>query len=396
MGATLTTASAIAKEVYEPKIVALTNDEAKGWKRIKSESARVEHEVGGKYVKFGVRVRRNHGIGYRQELGALPAAGQQAYTEVRVPLRYGYGRVQVTGQTMKLLSKNYQAFTDVMDREMTGLADDITKDTSRIFYGDGSGKLCAVTADGVNTVTVDDIRFLEEDQMIDIVSTAGTVRASNRKITAINESTKVVTYDGADASASVVATDLLVRTGNYGLEPQGLTSIIKDSGTLFSVDPTTTDGRKWKATRKHNSGTLRALSEGLMIDAVDGARAAGGNPSVGLCSLGVRRQYFALLSQQRRYTNTKEFAGGFTGLVFHHGTEIPIVDDIDAPLNKIFFPDEKALKIYQESEWSWEDTDGSVWQRVTGYDAFEAYMVKYWELGTERRNSHAVLEDITE
>lgn len=396
MGATLTTATAVAKEVYEPKIVALTNDEAIGLKRIEKSSNGVETTVGGKYVKFPLRIKRNQGIGYRNESQPLPAAGQQGYTEVRVPIRYGYGRVQVTGQTMRLLSKNYQAFIDVMDREMSGLKDDIVKDSNRIFYGDGSGKLAAITADGVNTVTVDDLRFLEEDQMVDIVSTAGAVRASNRKITAIDEATKVVTYDGADASATIVATDLVVRTGNYGLEPQGLTSIVKDSGTLFNVDPTTADGRKWKAVRKHNSGALRALSEGLMIDTVNAVRTNGGKTSLILTSLGVRTQYFALLSQQRRYTDTKSFDGGFQGLVFHHGREIPVIDDVDAPLNKMWFLDESSFKVYQESDWSWEDTDNSVWQRVVGYDAFEAYMVKYWELATERRNSNAVLEDITE
>lgn len=396
MGATLTTASAVAKEVYEPKIIALTNDEAIGLKRIEQSSDGVESTVGGKYVKFPVRIKRNQGIGYRAENSPLPAAGQQGYTEVRVPLRYGYGRVQVTGQTMKLLKKNYQAFIDVMDREMTGLKDDIVKDSNRIFYGDGSGKLAAVTADGVNTVTVDDIRFLEEDQMIDIVSTAGTVRAANRKITAINEATKVVTYDGADASASVVATDILVRTGDYGLEPQGLTSIVRDSGTLFNVDPTTADGRKWKAVRNANGGANRALSESLMINLSNDIRRNGGKTSLILTSLGVRTQYFNLLKGERRFTNTTKFDGGFEALAFHHGRDIPLVDDVDAPGNKLWFLDESSFKVYQEGPWEWEDTDGSVWQRVTGYDAFEAYMVKYWELATERRNSNGVLEDITE
>lgn len=395
MGATLTTANAIAKEVYEPKIIALTNDEAIGLKRIEKSSDGVEEVVGGKYVTFPVRIRRNQGIGYRNELGALPAAGQQGYTSVRVPIRYGYGRVQVTGQTMRLLSKNYQAFADAMDREMTGLKDDIVKDSNRIFYGDGSGVLATVTADAANTVTVDDLRFLEEGQAIDICSSAGTVRGT-RNITAINESTNVVTYDGADLSASVVATDILVRTGNYGLEPQGLKSIVRDSGTLFNVDPTTADGRKWKAVRKHASGVNRALSEGLMVSVVDDLRRNGGKVSLILTSLGVRAQYFALLQQQRQFSNTKEFAGGFTALTFNHGRDIPLVDDVDAPKNKLWFLDESSLKVYQDSDWNWEDTDGSIWQRVTGFDAFEATLYKYWELATERRNSNGVLEDITE
>ena len=75
-------------------------------------------------------------------------------------------------------------------------------------------KLATVTADGVNTVTVDDTSALYVGQVVDIVSSAGVSRADNRTLTAINYVTKVATYNGADASASVVATDLvIVSTG---------------------------------------------------------------------------------------------------------------------------------------------------------------------------------------
>ncbi len=42
------------------------------------------------------------------------------------------------------------------------------------------------------------------------------------------------------------------------------------------------------------------------------------------------------------------------------------------------------------------DRDGSMWQRVVGFDAYEATMFQYSELGTHRRNSHGVIQDLTE
>ncbi len=79
----------------------------------------------------------------------------------------------------------------------------------------GGGKLNAllatVTADGVNTVTVDSPRKLYAGMAVDIVhKTTGVVLATNRTITDIT-SAGVVTYSGADVTA----------TTSHGLFPVG-------------------------------------------------------------------------------------------------------------------------------------------------------------------------------
>jgi hypothetical protein len=134
-----------------------------------------------------------------------------------------------------------------------------------------------------------------------------------------------------------------------------------------------------------------------MINMVDGIRQAGGKVTVILGNLGVRRAYFNLLTQQRRYSNTKEFAGGFTGLTFTTDQgEVPMVTDVDAPRNTLYFLNEDELTWYREKDWSWMNRDGSNWQRVIGFDAYEATMYQYSELGTHRRNTHGLMSDITE
>jgi len=393
MPATLTTVTAITKEIYEGKIVNQLQDEAVGFRRIEQTSDGVEETTGGKYVTFPIKTKRNAGIGYRNESELLPTAGQQGYANVRTGLKYGYGRVKLTGQTMELAEKNYQAFASALDLEMDGLKTDLTKDSARIFYQDGLGTLAVITADGANTVTVASVQYLEVGMMVDIMNGA-TVVASNRQITAINKATKVVTYDGADALAANGY--LLVRTGNYNREPNGLASIVTATGLLFNVDPATEPS--WAATVDANGGVNRALSEGLMISTVDTVRTLGGKPSLILTSLGVRRAYFNLLSQQRQYTTTQEFAGGFKGLAFAAGQngDIPVVTDIDAPPNTMYILDESSLKVYRSSDWSWMQRDGTIWKWVHDYDSYEAVLHKYWEMGVNRRNANAVIKDITE
>lgn len=399
MPATLATASALLKEIYEDDVREQMDNGAIALRRVEKSSEGVVAEVGGRYVKFPIKTRRNQGIGARNELEALPTAGQQGNATAQVSLKYLYGLVRLSGPSMELAEKNYQAFASVLDNEVDGLKTDLLVDQNRQVYGDGSGAIGVVTADGANAATVKDVLWFQQDMQVDLIdgttlaNATPTVKGSNRKITAINETTNVVTYDGADLTA--VAGDIFVRTGNVNREWTGFGKIINNTGILYGIDPTVEP--LWKAEVDSNAGVNRALSEGLMISMTDRIRARGGKVTAMFTNLGVRRAYFNLLSQQRKYVNTKEFAGGFSGLSFTTDAgDIPMVVDIAAPRNKLYFVNEKELTLYRESDWSWMNRDGSNWQRVIGYDAYEATMYQYSEIGCHRRNSQGRIDDLTE
>lgn len=396
MGATLTTVTHITKEVYGPRIVDQLEDETTLAKRIEKTSKGVDSHVGGKYVTFPLRVRRNQGIGYRNELEQLQDAGQQGYQSVRVPLRYGYGRVHISGQTMDLVDANFQAFSSAMTREMEGLKDDLAKDVNRILWGNGKGVLGTVdtataATNNASLGTNDDaVNWVDLDMQIDILSSDGvTTRVSNRKITAINETTGDITYDGAAGTLSVG--DIVVRTGNYGKEPNGLTSLVSDTGVLHNLDPATEPS--WKAYVDSAGGSLSELN---MVKTCDKLRKKGGKVSAIFADLGTRRAYFSLLKTERRFPNVKEFEGGFSGLAFVYGSrEVPVVEDVDAPAGKMWFLDESSFSIKRDKAWSWEDRDGNIWKWVTNYDAYEALMKQYWEFAVEKRNANGVMTGIT-
>lgn len=395
MGATMTTVDAITKEIYGPRIVDQMENEVTLTKRIEKTSRGTSSEVGGKYVTFPLKVRRNHGIGYRAELQQLQAAGQQGWVNVRVPLRYGYGRVHMSGQTMKLAEQNYQAFASAMTEEMNGLKTDIAKDTNRILWGDGTGKIAVLAAEGVATNTIDvtsGMDLVEIGMVIDIADSSDTITATvNRTITAITnngDGTGTITIDGATVTTS--ADDYIVRTGNLSLEPQGLESLVVESSTLFNLATTTEP--KWGSVVDSTGG---ALSESAMIAMCDRLRQNGGRPSVIFTDLPTRRAYFNLLTTQRRFTGTKTFEGGFSGLAFSYDDDIPVMTDVDATQATMYFLREDDFKIYRESAWKWEDTDGSVWKWVTNFDAFEALMKQYWEFAIERRNTQGKMTGIT-
>ena len=398
MPATLATVASILKEVYEPQVREQLENRTKALKRIERSSDGIETTVGGKYVTFPIHTRRNAGIGARNEMEALPTPGQQGFASARVNLKYLYGGIQVTGQMVELADKNYQAFANALDQEVKGLKNDLAKDLNRQVYGNGVGTLATVTADGANTVTVADTMYLQLGEQIDILdgttlaNATPTVKVSNRQITAINTSTGVVTYSGADGT--LVAGDVLVRTGNGNREWTGLGAIIKNTGAVYNLDPAVEP--LWAA-QVDTSGGNRAVSEGLMINMADNIMTAGGKVTAIFSNLGVRRAYWSLLVQQRQYVNTKEFAGGFTGLSFTTDDgEIPFVSDTDAPKNAMLFLNEDELTYYRENDWSWMDRDGNMFSRVYGFDAYEARMYQYSELGCHRRNSFGLIDKLTE
>jgi hypothetical protein len=392
MPATMTTVNNILKELYPGKDIAdQLNEEAVGYKRIESTSQGVSTEVGGKYVTFPIRVRRNSGIGYRNELEQLQAAGQQGYASVRIGLTYGYGRIRMSGPSMELAESKPQAFASALTKEVDGLRDDLLKDTNRIFYGDGTGVMATLTSAPAasTTFTVASIQYLNIGDVIDIFTLPATNKATGRTITAINDATNTITVDAVVTAASG---DVIVRTGNLGREPQGLASIVAAAGLLYNVDPASEP--VWRSIVDTTGG---ALSEGNMIKNMDNVRTrGGGKPSVIISDLGTRRAYFNLLTQQRRYVQPTKFDGGLTGLAFHYGTEVPLVDDVDAPAGTLHFLGESSFKIYRDQPWHWSTHAGSdIWKWVDNFDAYEALLVQYWQLGIDRRNSHAKMTGIT-
>lgn len=392
--ATMTALDALLKEVYSVRLQDQLNSDVVTTKRLERSSQGVIETVGGKYVNFPIRVGRNTGVGNRKENEALPTAGSQQYSEATVPLTYAYGRFRLTGQLIELADKDHQAFASAMDEEMDGLKQDVAVDYERQIYGDGTGLLASVTADGANTVTVNSTQYLEIGMFIDIrTRSTGAVVAAARTITGI--AGLVVTYDGADVAATV--NEGLYREGNFatGLsrELSGFGLIFSTTAILHGINPATVP--KWKAVVKDNAGVPRALSEGLMIDAVDGVKVeGGGRTSVIFGGLGARRAYFNLLTQQRRYTDTKNYAGGFQGLAFNHGTEIPMVEVVAAPPNKMWGVDESKMKIFRNKEWHFGTDDGNILKWVSGFDAWEGFLKLYSELGTTQRNAHWLLSDL--
>jgi hypothetical protein len=364
----------------------------------------------GKEVIFDTHIGRNQGIGARGIREKLPLAGAQKYKQAHLYLTNLYGSIEVDGQLFEQASEDYQSFINVVDNEIRGLKKDLANDLNRQVYGDGSGKLAVVAAQpSGTTLTVDSTHWLEEGMVIDIVDPTSGVKqqsgaASSIEIVAINEDTKVITITGTlgTFNTNISAGDILVRSSNgvssFGKEWTGLAAIVDDSSELHEIDPD--DYPVWKSTVETlgvpgtSTGTLTELA---LINLVQKVDKKGGDVDVMLASPGVFNAYWDLLQGLRQFTNGATLEGGQRAFTFDAvGKPIKFVSDYAAPKGTVYALSSKELVVNRKKDWAWMDRDGSMWSRVADTDAYEARIYQYSQLGTYRRNAHAVLSNITE
>ena len=397
MVANINSFTPVLKEVYEGKVRDQLDNEVTTLKRIEKTSTGVSSNIEGKYVTFPVHLTRSNALGSRAEYDYLPEPDRQGYKAVQINLTSAYASIELTGQAIDFSQRDPQAFAKALDEEVTRIKDDARKDLNRQVYGTHVGTISTVSgspAANATSITVADAsRFTRNDKvdMIDISASNAVIRTV--VVTGINTSTNTLTVTGDAGTAAGATGDLLVRHGSLNNEIYGLEEIIQSSGTLYNV----TDD-EWTANVTNVGG---ALSEGAMVRMADDIRQRGGKTTVIFQSAGVRRAYWNLLSQLRSVVNTQEFKGGFTGLAFTTDNgEIPVVADFDAPTGTQYFVNEDALTLYRESPWNWLDRDGNMWKQVTDgggvRDAWRAHMVQRHQLGTDRRNTHGKLTNITE
>jgi hypothetical protein len=403
----LTFASEAIKLVYGDLHEQL-RDKTPALQLIEASSANITKN--GKEVIFDTHIGRNQGIGARGVREKLPLAGAQKYKQAHLYLTNLYGSIEVDGQLFEQASEDYQAFINVVDNEIRGLKKDLSNDLNRQVYGDGSGKLAVVSAQpSSSTLTVDSTNWLEEGMVIDIVDPTTGVKqqsgaASSIEITAINETTGVITVTGTlgTFNTNISAGDILVRSSNgvnsFGKEWTGLGAIVKATGSLHDIDPATYP--VWKSTVEAlgvpgtSTGTLTELA---LINLVQKVDKKGGDVDVMLASPGVFNAYWDLRQGLRQFTNGATLEGGQRAFTFDAvGKPIKFVSDYAAPKGTLYALSSKEIVVNRKKDWAWMDRDGSMWSRVADTDAYEARIYQYSQLGTYRRNAHAVLSNITE
>jgi len=138
----------------------------------------------------------------------------------------------------------------------------------------------------------------------------------------------------------------------------------------------------------------RQLTPTLMQQMFDKVELKAGKdygPDMIITTHAIRREYLDYMEARRRTVNTMQLDGGWTAIDYNG---VPLMVDGDAIDGEMYFLTLKDLQVYRMSDYDWMDRDGAILSRMTGYDAYEAVLYRYAELGINNRQTSGVICDL--
>ena len=439
--------SAVLKNFYLPGVQEYLNHD----KYLADKIEATEEDVSGKNFTIECHYGRNTGTGARGDGGALPSAGYQKFKTCTCPMRYNYGRIEITGPTIAATRDDRGAYARALDTEVRGIVNDMGREINRQMWGCGYGTLARWRSGSSTSITLQKMyrgnsaggdgfgsafggKYLNPNgnnaAVIVVLSgmsgASGTYSVDSTNI-AVSALTKGTQYDTITATATgetEAAGCFYVRPSNLAThtsapssrrEMMGLRGLVTDtnldviagnSGSYTGLDKYTDplqtlniSSYSWfKAiVDSHSSGRYagqRALTFELMqtmFDMVEEQAGKDYGPDTIITTRALRREYLELCRADRRTINTMELDGGWTGLDYNG---VPLLVDNDAIDGEIYFLTLQDLKVYRMSDYDWMQKDGAILSRISGYDVYEAVLFRYAEFAIKNRATQGVLTDL--
>lgn len=388
-------------------------------------------EIRGKYALIPMILKGSrNAVGARAELTTLPAPSFQkspvdgggGRIAGQIGVFYNTARIAFTETAIQASASSEAAFASVLEVEMRGITKDLGNDINRqCVAGDGSGKLCRIqVATSTTAISVDDpggvacypdavdnygARYLEVGDVVAVYSAAGTYRGASTIATIdYNATPNALTLTTALAGmtvgdflfkASIADGGAAAEENARNAEIEGLVKWIDSVATAANVDPTIAGNERFGSTELDFTTAPIALSEALLHQTMSLVRQrAGKNAARGIAhwtTPALENDYATrVLMGDRRYMNTTEFAGGYTALTFAGS---PIMTDKDWLPGHWGMLSMSDLYFYNQGGFYWFDRD-AVFDRISNQMGWEATLLIFGNIGTPRRNVHAMIRGL--
>lgn len=408
MSATLTTIGDLLKQVYSDAIKEQLENNNVLWHIVQKDFD--TKNLQGKNIIVPVHTGRNAGIGARAEGGTLPTGYNQTHVQVTVPLKYLYGRIDMTGQSMLLAKKDISAFVDAKANEMEGIVTDVTRDFNRQLHNDGTGVICQANGAGSGTATLvlnnqnvgATVAQYLEGKYIDIKTTrtGGSTEVSNVQVSA-------VVSDSATAATVTLAStqtwsddSFIFISGNQNNEVVGLYGAVDDGGVLatyMGIDRTAAGNRYWQANDLNNSGTPRNMTEAIFDQGYLEAIKKGVTIDHAITQFTPYKTLASALVAQKRFvtdseSKLKDLPGGYMG---YSVNGVKVVADVDCAPGTMYLLRGEDFCIYQPMEADFIDFGtGTPWRQTVSADAATAALRWYVSFFCSRPNGQVVIRDL--
>ena len=381
---TTTSADGVLKSYYLDAVAEQLNKTANP---LLAAIEQTSSDVWGKDIRKAAVYGVHGGVGAGTEDGALPATSGGGYAQLTATLKNLYGRIEISDKAVRASRGDEGAFVDLLNTEMEQLIKSSSFNFGRMLFGDGSGKLGTVSSVSGTTYTMDSVRNFAVGMIVDIIGSGGESVATARTVTGVDYANGTITLSGASAT----------NAGNCGVYVQnsrdqeitGLGAIFSSSETLYGL--TRADHPWLNPVKVEVDGAITENAVQKAIDLVE--ESAGSKVNFIVCSWGVRRALFKVLSAYRQI-DTVELAGGAKAITFNG---IPVVADRFCPSGTMYLLNTDDFRLHQLCDWQWlEGENGRILAQVPGKPVYTATLVKYAELLCSRPCGQAVLTGITE
>lgn len=392
MPQSLSTFDAALKDDYGPGLRKGLNNGNPVW----TEVSRNDEDIVGRQAIWVLHSGRSTSTGARGELGTLPSADRQRYTQLRDDLAYLYHTIKVSGPAIHLTKGDDGAFLRALESEIDGAETDLKNDCARQSFNAAptingaprTGTLGQVTVVTGNVLTMGNLseaemRYFFVGEIIEVIDNATAATRGVATITAINKTAKTITLGAAPAGS--LANDWVSREGSFDREMNGLRHLINATSVYAGVDPATVPS--WAAMAVGNTST--AISEVLLDQAIESVETDGNGmtPTVYIFEFVQRRKLASQLQSQKRWDGREvTLKAGWRGLQIAQGT---LVTDRFCPTNDGFGITPKELVRFVGLDFTWDTDDkGTVLFKTPTQDAVEARYKSYQNLEATTRNAH--------
>lgn len=389
------------KHFYDGPIV----DQLNGDLPIYRACEKIKKGWSGDQVNRPLRVRRNQGIGATTDGGLLPSIGRQTTVQATINVKYNYLRFGITGGMIAASQSDKGSFVRSAAYELEKGYEDLSSDLSRQLSWDGTGDLATVnTAATASTSLVikgresteEALKFVDVGLVFDVYTSAGALVQSNITVNSISSGTAISATATlvCDQPVTCSANDILVRSGSFGNEIQGLLYAL-DGGTstIYGVDRSLYQAYQGNVTDAASAQlTLDLMQQPFNQGLRRGSMRKYNAVWTDFASL---RYYQKLLTPDKRYNNisaqTKgDGSFGNAGEFYMDFNGLPIVPDKDCP-TRFFMLNAQALKMYEQFAMQFADETGSMYIAQTDTDALEVRIRHFTNMFNEAPASAGVL-----
>lgn len=215
-------------------------------------------DVDGLAVKAIAKVQRNLGIVTTAFTNSdEPTAGARGYQRASIQPRFIKAKGSFDQQLVLMSKTNTGSFVQELSAIVEDLEESIKLSLARQVFGDGSGKICEFTSNGVTTASpatlyVNNTQYLEVGMPLVIYNESGTLVEAITVIS-VDPTTNSITANTANTINSLYyATTGEAALSAAATECTGLKAATENSGTYFGINRTTYPA--WRGV-KYNGAT---------------------------------------------------------------------------------------------------------------------------------------------